>query len=70
MDELSGQHLSFPGRNIIVRNGVVHLWGYYVWSPEQVRAARVAAESIPGGKSVEDHTGGTPPLEEMKRGLW
>jgi CBS domain-containing protein len=40
--------------NVIVHDGVVHLWG---WAPsETVRdACRVAAESVPDVKSVENH---------------
>ncbi|WP_234745411.1 CBS domain-containing protein [Burkholderia sp. WTPI3] len=55
--EIAGHKWSFPGRNVIVKNGVVHLWGYYAWAPNEVQAMRVAAEGIPGVKGVEDHTG-------------
>ncbi|SAL02194.1 CBS domain-containing protein [Caballeronia calidae] len=55
MGELAGRGWAFPGRNIVVRDGVVHLWGV-VWSSDQLDAMRIAAESIPGVKSVEDHT--------------
>ncbi|AOR73201.1 histidine kinase [Burkholderia stabilis] len=55
--EIAGRKWSFPGRNVIVKNGVVHLWGYYAWAPNEVQAMRVAAEGIPGVKGVEDHTG-------------
>jgi CBS domain-containing protein len=41
-------------KNIIVRNGVVHLWGF-VENEDERRAFRVAAESMPGVKAVEDH---------------
>ena len=41
--------------NVVVQNGVVHLWGY-VLSEQERRALRVAAENVPGVKSVEDHT--------------
>lgn len=47
-----------PG-NIVVQDGVVHLWGF-VWAPEESQAMRVVAESIPGVKGVEDHTEGFP----------
>ena len=40
--------------NIVVTGGVVHLWGM-VDSEDQRRALNVAAESVPGVKSVEDH---------------
>jgi CBS domain-containing protein len=40
--------------NIVVSDGVVHLWGI-VRSEEQRRALRIAAESIAGVRGVEDH---------------
>jgi CBS domain-containing protein len=40
--------------NIVVKNGVVHLWGS-VSTESQHQALRVAAESVPGVKGVEDH---------------
>ena len=44
-----------PPGNIVVQDGVVHLWGYV--DSEDERAARiVAAEGIPGIRAVEDHT--------------
>ena len=42
-----------PG-NVIVEDGVVHLWGL-IRSPEVRKAMVVAAQNIPGVKSVEDH---------------
>jgi CBS domain-containing protein len=55
MGELAGRKWSFAGRNLVVTNGVVHLWGVF-HSVEAVEAVRVAAQSIPGVKRVEDHT--------------
>ncbi|WP_325090007.1 CBS domain-containing protein, partial [Burkholderia contaminans] len=55
--EVAGHKWSSPGRNIIVKNGIVHLWGYYAWAPNEMQAMRVAAEGIPGVEGVEDHTG-------------
>ncbi|BCQ28957.1 CBS domain-containing protein (plasmid) [Caballeronia sp. NK8] len=55
MGELAGRGWAFPGRSIVVRDGVVHLWGT-VWSSDQLDAMRIASESIPGVKRVEDHT--------------
>ncbi|WP_406867082.1 CBS domain-containing protein [Paraburkholderia fungorum] len=55
MGELAGRKWSFAGRNIVVTNGVVHLWGIF-HSMEAVDAVRVAAQNIPGVKRVEDHT--------------
>ncbi|MDX1432045.1 MAG: CBS domain-containing protein [Gammaproteobacteria bacterium] len=40
--------------NVIVSDGVVHLWGV-IDSKEQRQALRVAAENIPGVKSIEEH---------------
>lgn len=40
--------------NIIVTDGMVHLWGY-VPSDVELDALRVAAEGIPGVKGFEDH---------------
>lgn len=40
--------------NVIVSDGVVHLWGV-IDSEEQRQALRVAAEGIPGVKTVEEH---------------
>ena len=42
--------------NIVVSDGVVHLWGL-VKSEDQRRALKVAAEAVPGVRSVEDHLG-------------
>jgi CBS domain-containing protein len=55
MGELAGHKWSFAGRNIVVTDGVVHLWGVF-HSMEAVEAVRVAAQNIPGVKRVEDHT--------------
>ncbi|MDR6476232.1 CBS domain-containing protein [Burkholderia sp. OAS925] len=55
MGELAGRRWGFAGRNIVVTDGVVHLWG--VFQPaDAVDAVRVAAQNIPGVKRVEDHT--------------
>jgi CBS-domain-containing membrane protein len=40
--------------NVIVTDGIVHLWGY-VPSDVELDALRVAAEGIPGVKGFEDH---------------
>jgi CBS domain-containing protein len=40
--------------NVTVKDGVVHLWSSYM-SQEEKRALIVAAESIPGVRSVEEH---------------
>ena len=46
--------------NVMVTDGVVHLWGV-VESDVQRDALRVAAERIPGVRAVEDHLGKLPP---------
>jgi CBS domain-containing protein len=42
--------------NVIVKDGVVHLWSSYL-SEREKRALVVAAENIPGVRRVEDHMG-------------
>jgi len=54
MSKISGRKWSYIGRNVIVHDGVVHLWGS-AWSENEIHAARVAAESLPGVKGVEEH---------------
>jgi CBS domain-containing protein len=55
LGELAGRKWGFAGRNLVVTDGVVHLWGIF-HSKEAVDAVRVAAQNIPGVKQVEDHT--------------
>lgn len=55
ISELEGRPWAFAGRNVVVSDGVVHLWGIFN-SAEAVQAVRVAAERIPGVVRVEDHT--------------
>ena len=43
-----------PYVQILVTDGVVHLWGI-VHGPEEVEAYRLAAERVPGVTSVESH---------------
>jgi CBS-domain-containing membrane protein len=46
--------------NVIVTDGVVHMWG--VVESDEIRAAvRVAAENVPGVRGVESHIGRVPP---------
>jgi osmotically-inducible protein OsmY len=40
--------------NVVVRDGVVELWGAIV-DERQREALKVAAENIPGVKEVRDH---------------
>lgn len=59
MGEMAGHPWSFAGQNVVVRDGVIHLWGFFR-SAEVVQAVRVAAEGVPGVKRVEDHTAPYP----------
>jgi CBS domain-containing protein len=53
--ELSSQRWATTGGgNVVVTDGVVHLWGA-IASEEERRATRVAAENVPGVRSVRDH---------------
>jgi CBS-domain-containing membrane protein len=54
LHELSGCRWSLPRHNVIVQDGVVHLWGV-VQSEDERSAIRVAAEGVPGVKGVMDH---------------
>lgn len=42
--------------NVVIENGVVHLWGM-IQSEDERKAMIVAAENIPGVKQVVDHMG-------------
>jgi CBS domain-containing protein len=48
-----------PFLSVVVSGGQVHLWGA-VQSEQEKRAARAAAESVPGVKSVRDEIGVLP----------
>ena len=53
--ELKSQRWAQPNLiDVVVRNGVVHLWGTLL-DERQRGAIRVAAENIPGVKTIEDH---------------
>ena len=56
MTELHGQAWgeSLPAGNVVVQDGVVHLWGY-VDSDAERTARVVAAEGVPGVRAVRDH---------------
>ncbi|WP_448191482.1 CBS domain-containing protein [Azospirillum sp. sgz301742] len=56
------------GKNVVVRNGVVHLWGS-VRSQTQRDAMRVAAENVPGVRNVEDHLTVVDAVAEGAAGL-
>ncbi|PWC84819.1 hypothetical protein TSH100_16845 [Azospirillum sp. TSH100] len=65
------KELSWESRShdaIIVRNGVVQLWGF-VSSGSQRDALRVAAEGVPGVKAVENNIQVVDPAESGAWGL-
>lgn len=53
--------------NVVVSGGIVHLWGA-VESDAEREAARVAAENVPGVKSVRDRIGILPP--SVRSAMW
>ena len=56
LDRIAGQTWTeFGSRNVIVRDGVVHLWGL-VGSDEERKALVALAEEVPGVKGVADET--------------
>jgi hypothetical protein len=50
--------------DVVVRNGVVELWGTVI-DPEQRDAARVVAETVPGVKAVKCHIVWVEPMSGM-----
>jgi osmotically-inducible protein OsmY len=50
--------------NVVVRDGIVELWGVIV-DERQREAMKVAAENIPGVKSVNDHLVWVEPTSGM-----
>lgn len=64
MGELAGQPWAFSGRNIVVRDGVVHLWGI-AWTDDAVKAMRVAVRGVPGVKGFVDHTERYPAFQAL-----
>ena len=54
LDRLAGQSWTeFGSRNVIVRDGVVHLWGL-VGSPAEREALLALAQEVPGVKRIAD----------------
>ncbi len=49
--------------NVVVKDGIVHLWGA-VSTESQRQALRVAAETVPGVRGVEDHITVADPISE------
>jgi len=61
------EHQSWAPRHmidVVVRNGTVELWGTVI-DPDQREAARVAAETVPGVKSVKCHIVWVEPMSGM-----
>ncbi len=54
LSAMSGNRWALQRRNVIVTNGVVHLWGV-ITSRDEGNAIRVAAENVPGVKEVRSH---------------
>lgn len=52
--ELSGHRWALPPENVIVKDGVVHLWGV-IQSEEERHAICLAADGVPGVKEVKSH---------------
>ena len=50
--------------DVVVRNGVVELWGTVI-DPDQRDAARVAAETVPGVTAVKCHIVWVEPMSGM-----
>jgi CBS domain-containing protein len=50
--------------NIVVRKGVVHFWGA-IFDDREREALKVAAENLPGVKSVQDHMVWVEPMSGM-----
>ncbi|SAK87038.1 HPP family protein [Caballeronia calidae] len=51
---MKGQRWAIAPENVIVKEGVVHLWGI-IMSEEERQAARVAAENVQGVKKIVLH---------------
>lgn len=51
---MDGQRWALPRDNVLVSQGVVHLWGV-ITCEEQSKAIRVAVENVPGVKEVKSH---------------
>jgi CBS domain-containing protein len=64
LQELEGRRWSMAAENVVVKEGVVHLWGT-VNSEEERRAILVSAERVSGVKGIEDHLGYPVPFTPM-----
>ncbi|GBD42134.1 Magnesium transporter MgtE [bacterium HR39] len=54
----------YPYVNVVVSDGVVHLWGL-VSSREEAKALELAASEVPGVKRVENHLAVKPAVPEI-----
>jgi CBS domain-containing protein len=54
LSAMSGSRWALRRDNVIVTNGIVHLWGV-ITSEDEGRAIRIAAENAPGVKEVKNH---------------
>jgi len=54
LSAMSASRWALQRDNVIVTNGVVHLWGM-ITSEDEGKAIRVAAENVPGVKEVKSH---------------
>jgi osmotically-inducible protein OsmY len=54
LEELGAQAWWHESSNVIVTDGIVHYWGVCE-NEEEKRAARVAAENVPGVRRIDDH---------------
>jgi len=52
--ELDAQDWWHASSSVLVEEGIVHFWGVYE-SEDAKRAARVAAENVPGVRAIMDH---------------
>jgi CBS domain-containing protein len=62
-----GQWAPVATTNVVVRDGVVELWGVVI-DERQREALKVAAENIPGVKAVKDHMVWVEPVSGMTIG--
>lgn len=51
---IKAARITEPYVNVVVAGGIVHLWGF-VGSEAQKDATRIAAETAPGGRTVQNN---------------
>ncbi|NRO98258.1 CBS domain-containing protein [Paraburkholderia sp. NMBU_R16] len=62
--EMSGTRWALSKKDVIVMDGVAHLWGV-IESEEEKRAIRITAEAVPGVKEVVSHLTYPPIIPAM-----